>query len=79
MKLLREPLLHFAVAGAVMFGGYSWLHDNRAQDGAEPVRIGEGDIRWLRQTWSSQWLRDPTAGELKIGDNGVGMFLLELA
>lgn len=65
MKLLREPLLHFAVAGALVFCGYSWLHDKRAEDGAEPVRIGEGDIRWLRQTWSSQWLRDPTAGELK--------------
>lgn len=32
---------------------------------AEPVRIGEGDLRWLKQTWSSQWLREPTADELK--------------
>ena len=31
----------------------------------EPVRIGEGDVRWLKQTWSSQWLREPTADELK--------------
>ena len=65
MKLLREPLLHFAVAGALLFGGYSWLHDERAEDGAEPIRISEGDVRWLKQTWSSQWLRDPTADELK--------------
>ncbi|MDE3820644.1 peptidylprolyl isomerase [Sinorhizobium meliloti] len=66
MTLFREPLLHFAVIGAVLFGGYSWLHDARPDAAAgEPVRIGEGDVRWLKQTWSSQWLRDPTATELK--------------
>lgn len=66
MTLFREPLLHFAVIGAVLFGGYSWLHDARPDAAAgEPVRIGEGDVRWLKQTWSSQWLRDPTANELK--------------
>ncbi|WP_192179778.1 peptidyl-prolyl cis-trans isomerase [Mesorhizobium amorphae] len=66
MTLLREPLLHFAVAGAIVFGGYSWLNDRHVEaTTAEPVRIGEGDVRWLKQTWSSQWLREPTAGELK--------------
>ena len=29
------------------------------------MRIGEGDVRWLKQTWSSQWLREPSAEELK--------------
>ena len=66
MQLLREPLLHFAVAGAILFGGYSWLNNTRADTTAvEPVRIGEGDVRWLKQTWSSQWLREPSADELK--------------
>jgi PPIC-type PPIASE domain len=66
MTLLREPLLHFAVVGAILFGGYSWLNDRKAEATAsEPVRIGEGDVRWLKQTWSSQWLREPTADELK--------------
>ncbi|WP_085028703.1 peptidyl-prolyl cis-trans isomerase [Ensifer aridi] len=66
MTLFREPLLHFAIIGAVLFGGYAWLRDEQADAAAgEPVRIGEGDVRWLKQTWSSQWLRDPTADELK--------------
>jgi parvulin-like peptidyl-prolyl isomerase len=66
MTMLREPLLHFAVVGAIVFGGYSWLHDSHLEATAdEPVRIGEGDVRWLKQTWSSQWLREPTAEELK--------------
>jgi hypothetical protein len=66
MQPLREPLFHFAVAGAILFGGYSWLNNPRADTAAvEPVRIGEGDVRWLKQTWSSQWLREPSAEELK--------------
>ena len=66
MQLLREPLLHFAVAGAILFGGYSWLNNTQADTTAiEPVRIGEGDVRWLKQTWSSQWVREPSAEELK--------------
>ncbi|WP_192360060.1 peptidyl-prolyl cis-trans isomerase [Mesorhizobium mediterraneum] len=66
MTLFREPLLHFAVVGAILFGGYSWLNDKQAEATiVEPVRIGEGDVRWLKQTWASQWLREPSADELK--------------
>lgn len=65
MTLFREPLLHFAVIGVVLFGGYSWLHDEQPAAADEPVRVGEGDVRWLKQTWSSQWLRNPTEDELK--------------
>jgi hypothetical protein len=66
MTLLREPLLHFAVIGVILFGSYSWLKDESVEATAvEPVHIGEGDVRWLKQTWSGQWQRQPTAGELK--------------
>ena len=65
-RMLKEPLLHFAVAGAVLFGAYALLHEKRVDVAAvEPVRIGEGDVRWLKQTWSSQWLREPSTDELK--------------
>ena len=64
--MLKEPLLHFAVIGAVVFGGYSWLNGKTVEAKAvEPVRVAEGDVRWLKQTWSSQWLREPSADELK--------------
>jgi hypothetical protein len=66
MKFLREPLLHFAVAGAVLFAGYQWL--NRGEPDAEaiePVRIGAGEVQWLAQTFASQRLRTPTAEELR--------------
>ncbi len=66
MTLLKEPLLHFGVVGALLFGCYSLLHEKRVETNVvEPVRLGEGDVRWLKQTWSSQWLREPSADELK--------------
>ena len=66
MKLLREPLLHFVIAGLVLFSVYSWLNENRsAVDGVEPVRIGSGQIEWLTETFSRQWLRPPDPSELQ--------------
>lgn len=65
MNLLREPLLHFAVGGAILFAGYAWLDREQADTSRlEPVRIGEGEIRWLKETWANQWLRAPSTQEL---------------
>ena len=66
MKLLREPLFHFVIAGALLFGGYEWL--NRGEQTAmpdEPIRIGEGQVRWLQETFAAQWRRSPTKEEMK--------------
>lgn len=66
MKLLKEPLLHFAVGGAILFAAYAWLYrEQPATAGFEPVRIGEGEVRWLQETWTNQWLRKPTTQELE--------------
>ena len=59
VKLLKAPLLHFMIAGALLFGGYEWM--NRGTPTSQPegaVRIGEGEILWLRQTFTNQWRRD---------------------
>ena len=66
MMLLREPLIYFAVAGVVLFSAYAWLNESRsAADGIEPVRIGQGEVDWLRRLYNSQWLRPPDATELQ--------------
>ena len=66
MRLLREPLLHFAVGGAILFAGYAWLNPERANPtGPDPVQIGEGEVRWLKETWANQWLRGPSTEELQ--------------
>jgi hypothetical protein len=66
MKLLREPLLHFVIGGAILFAGYSWLNREQAHTSdLQPVRIGEGEVRWLKETWANQWLREPSTQELQ--------------
>ena len=66
LKLLGEPLLHFVVAGAVLFGGYELVNRGEMDSPAtDPVHIGEGDIRWLKDTFANQWQRPPTEDELR--------------
>ena len=66
MKLLHEPLLHFALAGAVLFGGYALV--NRGDEIAnkpKEIRIGQGEVQWLKETWALQRQREPTQEELR--------------
>jgi PPIC-type PPIASE domain len=66
LKILREPLLHFALAGAILFTSYEWLNRGRpSPPPQEPVRIGEGEVRWLKETFANQWRRSPTAEEME--------------
>ena len=65
-RLLKEPLLHFLLFGALLFGAYALLH--RGADVARPVRqvrVGEHDVQWLTETWARQWQREPTREELR--------------
>lgn len=63
-RLAKEPLLHFTVAGALLFMGYGWLNPSAPSEADGPVRVGQGEIGWLRETFSSQWRRDPTDDEM---------------
>ena len=67
-RWLREPLLHFLLAGGLLFGAYAWL--NRGDVGsigksARTVRITASQVDWLRETWRRQWQRPPTDAELR--------------
>jgi PPIC-type PPIASE domain len=68
-RTLREPLLHFVLAGVLLFAGYHLLaREPRAADVSSvknPVVIDEGAIAWLKQTFSQQQRRPPTQDELK--------------
>jgi len=74
VKVLKEPLLHFALAGAVLFGGYALVNRGEPDTvGVAPIHIGDGELRWLRETFANQWRREPTSEEL----NGLVASLLE--
>jgi hypothetical protein len=66
MKLFRDPLLHFVLAGAVLFAGYTLINRHETDTSAtDPVHIGGGDVRWLKETFANQWQRTPTDDELR--------------
>ncbi len=65
-KLLQEPLLHFLLIGAVLFGAYAWWNRGAQSDaGGRQVRISENDVMWLKETWIKQWQREPNREELR--------------
>ena len=67
-RWLNEPLLHFLVLGALLFGVYAWLDQgapgSRA-DSAGPLHITANEIAWLKETWVTQRGSEPTREELR--------------
>ncbi len=61
---LREPLLHFFLAGALLFGVYGAL-DRDADEPRSVVRITATDLEWLRSSWTRQHQRPPDDRELR--------------
>jgi hypothetical protein len=69
MKLLREPLLHFLVIGAALFGVF---HLAGAGDEPAPgeIIVGAGQIASMEAIFRRTWQRPPTAKEMEalVGD-----------
>jgi hypothetical protein len=65
-RLLKEPLLHFLLLGALLFGVNAWLNRGaRHPRTAGQVRISESDLKWLHESWARQWQREPSRAELR--------------
>jgi hypothetical protein len=67
-RWLSEPIVHFLVLGALLFGGYAWLHrgeSSNRDDGAGPARITAKEIAFLTQAWRRMQQREPTREELQ--------------
>ena len=69
MKLLREPLLHFLVIGAALFGVF---HLAGADDEPAPgeIIVSTGQIASMEAIFRRTWQRPPTAKEMDalVGD-----------
>jgi hypothetical protein len=63
MKLLREPLLHFLVIGAAIFGVYQFV-DAGDEPASDEIVVSSGQIGSLAAIFSRTWQRPPTAKEL---------------
>jgi len=65
VKFLREPIVHFLVIGAVIFGLYEVRNDKAAPEAGNRITVTAGDVEWLSAAWAKRWQRPPTAEELK--------------
>jgi hypothetical protein len=63
MKLLREPLVHFLLLGATLFGGFA-LMGERTSERAGQIVVTPGHIEHLLVSFTRTWQRPPTAPEL---------------
>jgi PPIC-type PPIASE domain len=63
MKVLREPLLHFILLGAVMFAIYGLVSEERGEKPAHIV-VTQGTVGNLAATFARVWRRPPTDPEL---------------
>ena len=64
-KILRDPLVHFLVLGAVMFATYSLLNPVDDVADSNQIRITSGDIARFEKIYRKLWQRPPTQQELQ--------------
>lgn len=66
-RLIKDPLLHFALGGALLFAAYAWLNPPSPQTESQSrqIRIGAGELKWLVATWQGQSGREPTGEEVR--------------
>jgi hypothetical protein len=63
-RLLQEPLLHFLILGALLFGLYSWLRAG-APKAADEIVLSRGQVQSLQAQFERVRQRPPTAEELQ--------------
>lgn len=70
-RLLREPLLHFFLLGALLFVLYGWL-DRDGFDGPNEIVVSRADVENLAAQFRRVWGREPSPQELAgLIDNRV--------
>ena len=62
---MREPLLHFLVAGLLLFAVYRILHPELSRTAeVSRIEVTADDLRQLEVAWTAQWHRPPTPEEM---------------
>ena len=65
-RILREPLIHFLLLGAVLFGVYSYAQrDQSGVEQSKQIRLTVDELSQLVLVFQSQWRRDPTPEEMR--------------
>ncbi|MDH3947652.1 MAG: peptidylprolyl isomerase [Gammaproteobacteria bacterium] len=64
LKILREPLLHFLLLGAVFFLAYFWLNPSDQSSSDNQIHVSQNDIDRFVSIFQKQWNRKPTKQEM---------------
>ena len=72
-RLLREPLVHFLLLGALLFGVWQFAQDGRgATTPSKEIRLTVEELTQLALVFQSQWRREPTPEEFgRLVENRV--------
>jgi len=62
---LKEPLLHFILAGFALFAIYGGLRGGEERSKSRRIEITSHDIQQIEISWRARWQRPPTASELR--------------
>lgn len=62
-RIFREPLVHFLLLGALIFGAFKFISSETIEPGK--ILITQGRIESLEIAFSRTWRRPPTASELE--------------
>ena len=63
MKILREPLVHFMLIGAVIYMLYGVFAEPAAEETDKTIIVSAGEIEWMQTAWQKRWNRPPTDKE----------------
>ena len=64
-QMIHEPLIHFLLAGALIFAVYNVVEDEVVDSAASAtILIGDAEIQFLRAQYEKLWGRQPTDEEV---------------
>ena len=64
-KLIKEPLVHFLILGALLFALNNVVGDSSSTDAGNSIIISDTEVEWMQSTWNKKWGRQPTEDELQ--------------
>jgi hypothetical protein len=64
-KIVREPLVHFVIIGAAVFGLYALMAGDGQEGAKDKIVVTEGRVQQLAQVFDKTWQRPPTGEELR--------------
>lgn len=64
LLVLRQPLLHFAVLGALIFFVHGFFNDVEPQTDRPKIVVSQQDAEWLANQFRATWRRAPLQAEL---------------